>query len=120
MCGGKTGKIFNPAKDLIMDFTGVNDQIDATNRNADAQYAATAQATRDQQAALMATAQAAADQQTTLVARQDAQAKAEAAASAPLETAEVSIDAPTTESGSATRARRRKQFGQSYSGGVQL
>lgn len=120
MCGGKVGKIFNPAKSSIMKLTGVQDQIDATNRNADAQYAATAQATRDQQAALMASAQAAADQQSTLVARKDAEDKAAAAASTPLETAEVTLDAPTTESGSATRAKRRALFGQSYSGGVQV
>lgn len=103
-----------------MSATGVQGQIDATNRNADAQAAATAQATRDQQAALMATAQAAADQQMTLAARQDAEAQAKAAVSAPLETAEVAVDAPTSESGSATRAKRRRQFGQGYSGGVQL
>ena len=99
MCGGSAGKIFNPGKKAVMKLTGVQAQIDATNRNADAQYAATAQATRDSQAAMMASAQAAADQQATLAARKDAEAKAAAAASTPLETADVSIDAPATESG---------------------
>lgn len=120
MCGGKAGKIFNPAKKLIMDFTGVNDQIDATNRNADAQYAATATATRNQQDALFAQAEEAANQQVNLQARQDAERKAKDSASVPLETAEVSLDAPTTESASGSRAKRRAQFGQAYQGGVQL
>ena len=119
MCGGKLGKL-NLGGQAIRKISGVDDQIAATNRNADAQYAATAQATRDAQAAMMASAQAAADQQSTLAARKDAEAKAAAAVSAPLETAEVSIDAPATESGSVTRAKRRQLFGQSYSGGVQL
>ena len=120
MCGGKAGKIFNPGKKLIMDFTGVNDQIDATNRNADAQFAATAAATKSQQDALLQQAQEAADAQTNLVARQDAERKAKDAASTPLETAEVSLDAPTTESASTSRAKRRQKWGQSSQGGVQL
>lgn len=120
MCGGKAGKIFNPGKKAIMKFTGVQDQIDATNRNADAQYAATEAATRNQQQALMQQAQDAADAQANLIARQDAERKAADAVSTPLETAEVAIDAPTAESSTTTRAKRRRQFGQSYSGGVQL
>lgn len=105
---------------FVRKLTGVQAQIDATNKNADAQMAATVQASRDQQAALSATAKAAADQQSQIAARSAVEAKASEAASQPLDSADVQLADTPTESVAATRAKRKASYGRNYAGGVSI
>lgn len=96
-------------------------QIDATNANADAQIAATKQSASDQQQALMQSAQAAADQQSQMAARQAVEQKAADVASQPLESADVQLDQNSPDSVTATRNKRKASFGRNYTGtGVQI
>lgn len=105
---------------FIRKITGVQDQIDATNRNADEQAAATEQAAKAQQAALAASAKAAADSQAQMAARSAAEEKAKDVASAPLAAADVQLDANAPDSVTATRAKRKASYGRNYSGGVSI
>lgn len=105
---------------FVRKVTGVQDQIDATNANADAQKQATLQAAKDQQAALAASATASAQQQSQLAARSAAADKASQIASQPLADADVSLDQNSPDSVTATRAKRKASFGQNYSGGVSI
>jgi hypothetical protein len=105
---------------FLRKITGVQGQIDATNRNAQAQADATVQASRDQQAALSASAKAAADAQGQIAARAAVEAKASEAASQPLDSADVQLDASPTESVAATRAKRKVSYGRNYAGGVSI
>lgn len=105
---------------FVRKITGVQDQTDATNRNADAQAAATAEAAKSQQAALAASAKASADSQAQLAARSVAEQKAKDAASTPLAAADVQLDANAPDSVTATRAKRKASFGRNYSGGVSI
>jgi hypothetical protein len=104
----------------VRKLTGVDKQVDAANKNTDAQVQATAQAAAQQQQALMASARAAADQQAQLAARSAAESKAATAASAPLETADVQLDPDASESAAGGKARRRAAFGRNYSTGVSV
>ena len=101
--------------------TGVQQQINATNRNADAQVAATKQAASSQAAALQASAQAAANSQAQASARSAAEQKASDAVSTPLQTADVQLSADNTGQ-SAEQQRRTTQasYGRNYSGGVSI
>ena len=105
---------------FVRKITGVQDQTDATNRNADAQAAATAEAAKSQQAALAASAKASADSQAQIAARSAVEQKAKDAASAPLAAADVQLDANAPDSVTATRAKRKASFGRNYSGGVSI
>lgn len=105
---------------FVRKITGVQDQVDATNANAAAQERATTEAARAQQAALAASATAAADSQSQLAARSAAEAKAKDAASSPLATADVQLDANAPDSVTATRAKRKAAYGRNYSGGVSI
>lgn len=100
--------------------TGVQKQTDATNRNAAAMEADTKQASMANQAALSASAKASADQQSMLSARSAAEAKATAAVSAPLGSADVQLDEDSADSVSATRNKRKASFGRSYTSGVSI
>lgn len=104
----------------VRKITGVDAQAKATMANAEAQAQATQQASRDQQAQLAATARAAADQQSQIAARSAVEDQAAMAASKPLGTADVQLDADAAESVSASRSRRKASFGRNYSGGVSI
>lgn len=104
----------------VRKWTGVNAQVDATNRNAAATIAATEAAAAQQQQQLMAAAKASADQQAQLAARSAAESKAASAASSPLQTADVQLDPDAKESATAGRARKRAAFGRNYSTGVSV
>lgn len=98
---------------------GIQQQIDATNRNADAQVAATETAARDQAAAAQAAARAAADQQKQAVERANAERAATDALGGPLEQAEVRIGQMEGTLSQRTRSRRAR-FGQGSSTGVSI
>lgn len=100
--------------------SGVQAQIDAQNKNADAQEKATKQAAADQQTALMSQAKATAEQQTMLSERAKAEEMASEIASAPRGTADVALSAPADEPVAVTRRNRRASFGQGYSTGVSI
>lgn len=104
----------------VRKFTGVDKQVEATNRNAAAQEAALKASTDAQVQQAQDAARAAADAQSQQAARMAAEDKASTAAAAPLETAEVQLDAPTAESATASKATRRARYGRGYSGGVQI
>jgi hypothetical protein len=112
--------IMKVARKVISKTMGVDGQIDAANRNAAAQEEAVRSSAAAQQQALAATAQAAADQQSQQTARMAAEEAASEAQSKPLGTAEVQLDAPSTESASSSRRQRRAQFGRGYSSGVSI
>ena len=102
-------------------WTGAQDQIDAANRN-EARSSAAAKATAEanvrqsQEAAL-----AAAREQQQIAERAIAADAADAAVSAPLDSAQVQLDAPTTDSAAGAAARKRKKFGTGvYSTGVAI
>jgi hypothetical protein len=101
--------------------TGVQGQIDAARSNADATNRATEQAAAGQSAALNAAAAATAQQQAIITERQAAEQKAAAIVSAPLATAEVTLNESAT-SGASTKARRarRTAFGRNYQSGVSI
>lgn len=100
--------------------TGAADQVEAMNRNADAQIAAAQQAADAQVAALNASSQAAADAQRIAADRQRAEAAASDAAATPLAVADVALDPAVTESVATTRRKTRAQFGKNYSSGVNI
>lgn len=104
----------------VRKITGVQGQIDAANRNADAQNAATKAAADAQAAALVASAKAAADAQRNAAARLAVEDKASDAASQPLGTADVQLDEDATTSVSARRNQRKAAFGKNYSTGVSI
>jgi Tfp pilus assembly protein PilV len=99
---------------FLRKITGVQGQINAANRNAEAQEQAIAQAEQQTVQTMQANAKAVADQQAQFAARQAAEAAATAAVSLPMEQAEVKLD----EAGatSTSRKARRRKFGQSVSG----
>ena len=105
---------------FVRKVTGIQGQIDAANRNADAQLAATSEAAKNQASQLQASAKAAADQQAMLAARSAAEDKAGQSAATPLQTADVQLDENSPDSVTATRAKRRASFGRNYSGGVSI
>lgn len=106
---------------FIRKISGVQAQIDATNKNAAAQEDATRQAASQQQQALMDSARAAADQQANAAARMAVERKASDIASAPLESADVQLDQNSPDSVTATRAKRKAAFGRNYaSSGVSI
>lgn len=98
--------------------TGVQGQIDAANRNADAQIAATKQAADQAQQQLMLAAKAAAEQQAMIAGRMAAEKKASDAAGQPLDVAEVQLDEAPTQSAIAAKRSKRASFGRNYSTGV--
>lgn len=113
----KTGKVLGRG---IRSLTGAQGQIDAMNRNADAQIAAAQQAADAQVSALNASAQAAVDAQRLAAERQQAEAAASDAASVPLAVADIALDSATTESVATTRRKTRAQFGKNYNSGVNI
>lgn len=105
---------------FVRKITGATAEVNATNANTAAQEDATKQAAQDQQAALAASAQAASQGQAQLAARSAAEDKAQQSASTPLGAADVQLDADQTDSVTATSNKRKAQFGQNYSSGVQI
>jgi hypothetical protein len=105
---------------FVRKITGATAEVNATNANTQAQIDATKQAAQDQQAALAASAQAASQGQAQLAARSTAEDKAQQSASTPLGAADVQLDADQTDSVTATSNKRKAQFGQNYSSGVQI
>lgn len=97
---------------------GVQGQIDAANRTADAQIAATKQAAEGQVATLNAAARAAAQNQAQIAARAAMEAKAGEVVSAPLADAEVQLD--LTAQSTINRRGRRAQFGRGVPTGVSI
>ena len=93
--------------------SGVQSQIDATNRNADAQIEATQKAAEMNQQQLAETARAAAEQQSMMAARNAAMDKAKDAVSVPTESVQVDLAATETPG---TRRNRRAQFGRGNTG----
>lgn len=103
---------------FVRKITGVQGQIDAANRNADEQNAATKAAADAQTQQLMQSAKAAADAQRNAAARMAVEDKAASAASAPLAVADVQLDEDASTSVSARRNQRKAAFGKNYSTGV--
>lgn len=102
---------------FVRKITGVQSQIDATNKNADAQIEATKKSAELNQAALAETARAAAEQQAMMSARNAATDKAKEAISTPTESVQVDLAASETPT---TRRGRRAQFGRGVSSGVSI
>lgn len=100
--------------------TGVQAQIDAANKNAEAQEQATTQAAEAQAMALQDSARAAAEAQTLQAARLAAETKAADVAAIPMGEADVQLQVDAPNSAAAARRKRRTAFGQNYSGGVQI
>ena len=105
---------------FVRKITGVQSQIDATEQNAAAQENATKQAAAAQTQTLMQNAPATAAQQGQLAARSAAEAKASAAVSQPLDSADVQLQADSPDSAAASRNKRRAAFGRNYSTGVSI
>lgn len=106
---------------FIKRVTGQQAAADANNRNAAATEAASRQSAQANQQQLQATAKAAADEQATLSARSKAEQDAADAASTPLQTADVQIDADnSSESAVDQRRTRRAAFGRNYNTGVSV
>jgi hypothetical protein len=106
---------------FVRKITGVQGQIDATNKNTQAQVDAAKQASQAQEAALQASAQAAADSQAQAAARSAAEQKASDAVSAPLDQADVQLQTNNTDQTSTEQRRTRQaSFGRNYSGGVSI
>jgi hypothetical protein len=104
---------------FVRKLTGVQKQIDATNRNADAQIKAAKMAADSQVAALNAGAKAVADNQRLAADRARVEQTASEAANIPMGVADVALDAGATESVGVARRKVRAQFGKgSYSAGV--
>lgn len=101
--------------------TGAQAQIDATNQNEQATSAATratAQANINQS---QEAARQAAQSASLIVERQAAADKASAAVSLPLDTAEVQLDSPTTDSAAGAANKKRRAWGTgAYSTGVNI
>lgn len=97
---------------FIRKITGVQAQIDAAARNADAQIAATQQAAINTQGTLNAQAKAAADQMAMQAAREAVADKAAAVIGQPLATAEVALEDPTAR----PQRKTRGAFGRGTSG----
>lgn len=102
---------------LVRKLTGAQGQIDAMNRDADAQIAAAKQAAEGQVAALNASAQAAADAQRQAAERSKVEAAAAASAAVPMAVADVALDPVATQSIAGTRKKTRAQFGKNYGAG---
>lgn len=101
--------------------TGAQAQIDAVNANEAATSAAAKQTAADNIKQSQEQAMAAAREQQQIAARQVASDAAAAAVSAPLDSADVQLDAPTDTSASAASAARRKKFGTGvYQSGVSI
>jgi hypothetical protein len=100
--------------------TGVQGQMDAANRNADAQIAATQAAEQNTVAQMNANAKAVSEQQAQFAARQRAEAEAAAAAALPLEQAEVRLDEASGMSAGQERRARKRKFGQTANTGVNI
>ena len=94
---------------------GTQDQIDAANKNAAIQIAASKEAADAQVNALNSSAKAAADQQAVLVERQKAEQAAAEAASKPLDVADVALDPVVSTSIAGERRKTRAKFGQGAS-----
>ncbi len=104
----------------VRKWTGAQAQIDATERNAREQEKALKASEAAQTRQLQEQAQAAANAQSQQAARLAAEEKASAAVSAPMQNADVQLEAPPAEGGTANRARRKAQYGRTYSGGIQI
>lgn len=106
---------------FVRKVTGVQGQIDAANKNASAQEAATKAAAAAAQQQLMQSAKSAAEQQAQMAARSAAEDKASDAVAKPLDNADVQLDENSPDSVTATRNKRRASFGRNYSsGGVSI
>jgi hypothetical protein len=98
---------------FIRKITGVDQQIEAANRNADAQISATRQTAMSQQSALMSQAKATADQQKALSERAKAEATASSVATQSNENVDVLVGGKADNSLDATK-KRRATFGTGY------
>lgn len=92
----------------------------AIDRQTKVQVDAANEAAKRQQAALMQSAKAAADQQAAMAMRNAAEDKAKEAVTAPLDNADVQLEASSPDSIAATRKNKRAAFGRNYSGGVSI
>lgn len=97
---------------FLRKLTGVQAQIDAAAKNADAQIAATQQAAVNTQATMNAQAKAAADQMQAQAAREAMADKAAEALGQPLQSAEVQLEDPTAR----PQRKTRGAFGRGTSG----
>lgn len=105
---------------FVRKLTGVQGQIDATNRQADLQIAAAKQAADAQVAALNSASQAASDAQRLAADRARVESVAAASASQPLAVADVALDPATEGSALGTRRKTRALFGRGAGTGVSI
>lgn len=98
---------------FIRKITGVQGQIDAANRNTDAQLAASKQAAEAEQRAAQVAAQSVADQQRLIQERQAAADKASQLNQNTLQTADVQLQ---QDEGGQVAVKRRASFGRTYTG----
>lgn len=98
--------------------TGIDSQQRAMKANAAATIAAAEQSSRDAANAALDQARAATDQMASQVARDAAIDKANDLLDVPMETADVQIEAQSTESAAAARRKKRGSFGNDYLSGV--
>lgn len=105
---------------FVRKITGVQGQIDATNRAADMEAQNLQQQAQAQANALNQAAQATAQNQRMLAARSVAEDAARTQASQALETVDVQLDETPTDSTIGMARKRRAQFGKNYSAGVNI
>lgn len=97
-------------------FTGVQDQIDASNRNTDAQIAATERAANAQEQQARDAAKATADAQAQMAERQKVEEQVKALAAQTQEVADVSIGPQQQGSTIGAARKRRAKFGTGNTG----
>ena len=105
---------------VVKKVTGVQDQINATNANSQAQVDATKQATEASQASLAAAAQASAQQTAATAARTAAEQQASDIASTAVQTSNVQLDPNANGSSAGQDEVKRAKFGRAYTGGVSI
>ena len=89
-------------------------------QNAEAQIKATKDAAAAQSRAAIDAARAAADQQSLAISRVKAEEAVQDVLSKPLESAQVTVDAPATDTAAAVQRKRRASFGQGGTTGVSI
>lgn len=105
---------------FVRKVTGVQGQIDATNRAADMEAQNLQQQAQANANALNQSAQATAQNQQMLAARAVAEDAARTQASQALETVDVATQDTPTDSTIGMARKRRAQFGKNYSSGVNI
>jgi DNA-binding helix-hairpin-helix protein with protein kinase domain len=106
---------------FLRKITGVQAQIDATRRQADAEIANTKAVSENAALAANSSAEAAASAASQNAARQQALDAAAKAQQQPMAQADVLLETPTVETATASARRRKAQFGnKTYSSGVNI